>query len=197
VGGVWPVDAAYVGDAVGYAPCRVVDRVEIEHAQEGQGGHPDICKSLEGGWVEFSLLDVVSVGCHLEGPPLHLSDEVPDRRIDVTGVPPMTVDPPGEVRLHGTIQVTAGQRGPLRLDERTQVRGDFGDKRSTWGAEQQRSHHFGPGQRDLDGHAGTEGGANQVTAVDAGLGQRVEHVIDRAEQAARTSRTHRTREGPA
>jgi len=62
-----------------------VDRVEIERT-EVQGGHPDIRKSLECGWVEFALLDVAPVGRHLKGPPLHLSNEVADRRTDVTGV---------------------------------------------------------------------------------------------------------------
>lgn len=54
------------------------------------------------------------------------------------------------------------------------------------GAEQQRVHLAGPGQRHLDGNAGTEGGADKVTAPDAECGQHVDHVIHRAKRAVRT-----------
>jgi hypothetical protein len=53
------------------------------------------------------------------------------------------------------------------------------------GAQQQESDLPGPSQRGLDGHGGAEGGASKVTAVDADFGQRLEHVIDRGEHAAR------------
>ena len=144
---------------------RAAYRIKIERTEEDQGGHPDIRKSVEHGWVEFALLDVVPVRDHLEGPHLRLSHEVTDRRIDVPGVWQRTVDPPGEVRLHGTIQVVTGQLGPLGFDERTQIWRDFTNERSTRRAEKQRSHSLGPGQRNFDGHASAEGGANEVTAV--------------------------------
>ena len=124
---------------------RAAYRIKIERTEEDQGGHPDIRKSVEHGWVEFALLDVVPVRDHLEGPHLRLSHEVTDRRIDVPGGWPRTVDP--------------------GFDERTQIWRDFTNERSTRRPEKQRSHSLGPGQRNFDGHASAEGGANEVTAV--------------------------------
>ena len=92
----------------GFRRLCAVPRRELRRGRARRGGpgwHPDICESLERGWVEFALLDVVPVCCHLEGPPLHLSDEVADRRIDVTGVPPTTVDPPGCLSPCGDMQL--------------------------------------------------------------------------------------------
>jgi hypothetical protein len=64
------------------------------------------------------LLDVVPACCHLEGPPLHLSNQVMDCRVNITGVSSGTADPPGRVRLYGIAQAATRQGGVLGLDER-------------------------------------------------------------------------------
>ena len=108
--------------------CGVVDRLEVQCTHENQGGHPDLREPVERGRVELALLDVVPSGRWLERPPLHLSDQVAEGRVDETGVALGTVEPPGQFRLDGTVQVVTGQRGALRRDERTQVRRDLGDE---------------------------------------------------------------------
>ena len=86
------------------------------------------------------------------------------------------VDPPRHVRLDRRVQVAAVQRGALRVEERPQIRRDFREQRPGRRREQQRGHRRRPGQRGLDRHAGAEGGADQMTALDADVGQCAENV---------------------
>jgi hypothetical protein len=103
-----------------------------------------------------------------------------------SGRTPTSASSTGQVRVDGAVQVAAGQRGPLGVDELPQVRCGLGDEGSAGSAEQQGAHPLGPGQRHLDGNARAEGGADHVTALNAEGGQRVDHVIRGGEGAART-----------
>jgi hypothetical protein len=82
-------------NSVGHAPCRLVDRLEIERAYENQGGYPNLREPVQRGRVELPLLEVVPAGRHLEGPPLHLSNKLADCRVNITGSSAGAVDPPG------------------------------------------------------------------------------------------------------
>ena len=122
MGRVGPGDEACASNSVGNLLSRLVDRLEIERPHENQGWHPDLREPVKRGWVELPFLDVVPVGRHLEGSPLHQSNQVPDCGVNITGVSAATVDPAREIRLYGSVQVIARQRGGLGLDERAQVR---------------------------------------------------------------------------
>ena len=72
-----------------------------------------------------------------------------------------------------------------------QIRGGFGNERSTRRPRAAGKPPVRADQRDPGGQAGTEGGANQVAAVDADLAQRVEHVTDRGSaRHSDVSQTH-------
>lgn len=167
VGGVRPLQESRAGDPAGDPPGRVADRVEIERADQHQGGRPYVGEPVEGGRVDLALLDAGPAGRQRERPPLHVPDQLPYRRVDGAGVPPGTVHPPGQVRLDGGVQVVLRERRPLRLEEPAQVGGELGDQRAAGRGEQQGRHQLGPGQRHLDRHAGPVRGPDQVALLDA------------------------------